>query len=485
MSNHKSFFHHALIYWLGRMAARSLTIVLLPIYTAYLSPADYGELSILGIIMDVVALTLSFQLPVAVYRFWAREETEQGRNRVLGSVMLVTLVIPSLFLLPIYVRAEYFASLVGIQSHANLLRLVLVECQLALIVAVAMTEMRVRDQSQRFSLWEISQVVGISLTSVVFVAWFGWGVWGMILGQSAIFLMMTLYLLPQFLQRVGLYFDQELVRKMFRFALPLVPSAVAMSAVHTADRFFVQHLVGLEATGLYAIAYKFGTLVSILVTGPFFLIWEPKRFTIAKEEKAGEKYGQIFTYLLVLTSFVALALTGLSKEIVQLLTAKEYWSAYSLVPLVAWSYVFFGLSSVVSVGLFVHKKTMTQAWLVLLTFLVNMLGNVLLIPRYGSYGAALATLISFVLLFGLNLFFSHRYIAISFEWRKIFLLIVLVLAAWGAMTLVIVDSFYLGIVLKCIILLFLLIVLVWLGFFTALRLSERIRSCWLFLKSKR
>lgn len=485
MSDKKSFFHHALIYWLGRMAARSLSIILLPIYTVYLSPADYGELSILGIIMDVAALVLSFQLPVAIYRFWAREETEQGRHRVLGSVMLVTLIAPTLFLLPIYIRADYFASLAGIQSNANLLRLVLVEGQLGMILAVVMAEMRVRDQSQRFSLWEISQVVGMGLASVVLVAWCGWGVWGMFIGQGVIFLIMAIYLFPQFLQRVGLCFDLDLVKKMFHFALPLVPSAVAMSAVHSADRFFVQHLVGLEATGLYAIAYKFGTLVSILVTGPFFLIWEPKRFAIAKEEKADEKYGQIFTYLLVLTSFVALVLTGLSKELVQLLTAKEYWSAYSLVPLVAWSYVFFGLSSVVSVGLYVHKKTMTQAWLVLLTFIVNMLGNVLLIPQYGSHGAALSTLFSFILLFILNLFFSQRFIAIAFEWRKIFLLIMLVLLAWGGMTLFITESFYLGIVVKGGILIFFLTALLWFGFFAEFRFPERIRIVWLSITDKR
>jgi len=476
MSASKSFLHHAFVYWIGRMAARSLTILLLPIYTACLSPGDYGELSILAIVMDVAALVLSFQLPVAIYRFWAAEETTEGQHRVLGSVMLITLVVPTLLLLPVYLNASFFSSLLGMQSDTNLLRLVLAECQLALIVAVAMTEMRVRDQSRQFSLWEIGQVTGIGVVSVILVAKLGWGIWGMFIGQGFIFLLMALYLLPQFLRRVGLCFDRGLAVKMFRFALPLVPSAVAMSAVHSADRFFVQHLVGLEATGLYAIAYKFGTLVSILVTGPFFLIWEPKRFTIAHEKNASTQYGRIFTYLLVLTSFVALALSGLSKEIVQLLTAKEYWSAHSLVPMVAWSYVFFGLSSVVSVGLFVHQKTMTQAWLIFICLAANMLGNWWLIPLYGTYGAALATLISFVLLFGLNLLFSHRYIAIAFEWRRICLLILLTVFAWGCMIFTVTDSLYLGIVLKSFVLFCFLMVLLKLGFFAELRLSLRIMA---------
>ncbi|MEN8258761.1 MAG: oligosaccharide flippase family protein, partial [Thermodesulfobacteriota bacterium] len=86
----KSFFHHAVIYWLGRMTARSLQIILLPIYTAFLSPADYGTLSILGIIMDMAALVLCFQLPVALYKFWAGAETEEERREILGGTMLLT-----------------------------------------------------------------------------------------------------------------------------------------------------------------------------------------------------------------------------------------------------------------------------------------------------------------------------------------------------------------------------------------------------------
>lgn len=260
---------------------------------------------------------------------------------------------------------------------------------------------------------------------------------------------------------------------MLRFALPLVPSAVAMSAVHSADRFFVQHFAGLEATGLYAIGYKFGTLVSILVTGPFFLIWEPKRFAIAKEEDAAEQYGRIFTYLLVLTSFVALALSGMSREIVQLLTAREYWSAYSLVPIVAWSYVFFGLSSVVSVGLFVHNKTMTQAWLVFFCFSANMLGNWWLIPLYGTHGAALATLFSFVLLFGLNIFFSHNFISISFEWKKIVILSFLITLTYGIMILFFFESIYISIVVKSVIMMIFLLILFFIGFFKELNLIEK------------
>lgn len=480
----KSFFHHAMVYWLGRMTARSLQILLLPIYTAYLTPADYGKLSILAITMDVAVLVMGLQLPVTVYKFWASGKTKESERRVLGTAMLLILVAPSLFFLPIYINAHYFAGLLGLQADANLLRLVLVEGQLAMVVTIVMTEMRVRDESRRFSLWEVSQRLGIGLFSIIFVAGLGWGIWGMFIAQTLIFLLIVLRLFPQFVRRIGLCVDWGLMREMLSYSLPLVPAAVTMVALHSADRFFLQHMVGLEATGLYAIGYKFGMLVSILVTGPFMLIWEPKRFVIAKEESASHKYGQMFTYLLVAASCVALALTGMAKEVVRVLTAKEYWEAASLVPLVAWAYVLFALCSVVNVGLFVHKRTGIFLGLVVVTFLCNVVGNMLLIPTYGPHGAAVATLISFALFFLLNVVAARGFIAITFEWRKIMQLIVAVLAGARLMFWLDAGNWLIAVSGKIVVMACFLGVLMALGFFSQFRLAERAAALLPCLKAR-
>ncbi|MBU1640692.1 MAG: oligosaccharide flippase family protein [Proteobacteria bacterium] len=469
----KSFFHHAMIYWLGRMAARSLQILLLPIYTVYLAPADYGKLSIFAIIMDVAVLIMGLQLPVTVYKFWASEKNKVSERLVLSSAMLLTLVVPSVLFLPLYLQASFFTGLLDMHGDANLLRLVLAEGQLSLIVTIVMTEMRVRDQSRRFALWEVCQRLGVGLLSILLVAGLGWGIWGMFVAQTSIFFVITLFLLPPFVKRIGLSVDWGLIKKMLAYSLPLVPAAVTMVALHSADRFFLQHMVGLEETGLYAIGYKFGMLVSILVSGPFMLIWEPKRFVIAKQENAAQRYGQMFTFLLVAASSVALAIGGMAKEIVHILTAREYWSAYSLVALVAWGYVLFALCSVVNVGLFVHHKTGIFSVLVGLTFLCNVWGNIMLIPAYGAHGAAVSTLISFGLFFLLNVVVARRSIAIAFEWRRILQLMVVGGAA--ATIMFFLDTGYLisDVAGKVLVMVCFLGVLTALGFFPQFRLAQR------------
>jgi len=472
----RSFLYHSAVYWTGKMLARSISIILLPIYTAYLVPAEYGILSIFGIIIDVFMLVFSLQLPTAIYRYWAKAESEKERQLIIGTSFLVTIFVAFFLMLPIYFWAAPIACFLDIEPYTNLLRLVLFEIQIALILSIFYVDMRIRDESKLYSALEIIASLAIGVLSVFFVVYMSWGVAGMISAQVLIFLFIAVCCAPRFFRRLTLRIDLSLIRKMIGFALPLIPAAVAMAAVHTSDRLFIQKMLGAADTGIYAIGYKFGMLVSILVVGPFLLIWEPKSFEIAREENAVERYAEVFTYLTVTVSFVAVALTGLSREIVMIMVDEKYWNAYRVIPWVAWSYVFFAMSMVARVGLLVEKKTMVSAWIVLLIFFINITGNFLLISRLGILGAAISTLFSFVMYFIVNLLYSYEYIPIKFELKKLVYLFVIIIFFSIIMNSIHIDNAYLSISLKLLVLSFMPGILFFLGFFTQLELGQRIRS---------
>lgn len=248
-----------------------------------------------------------------------------------------------------------------------------------------------------------------------------------------------------------------------------------MSALHTSDRFFIQHLSGMEATGIYAIGYKFGLLVNILVTGPFLLIWEPRRFIIAQSEDAPELLGQVFTYLAVAVVAVAVTLSIASKEIVQLLTDRAYWDAAEIIPFVAWGYVFFTLTSVVNIGLFARKKTALFSGITLFSFVVNMLVNYILIPEIGIYGAAISTLISFVIFFACNWYFSSSYVKVKIEWKKLSLLAVVALLSYIFAYFISIDHLLISLCLKLSIIGGMFCLTVPLGFYPKFRIREQLK----------
>ncbi len=416
------FLKDSLIYWLGRMGARAVSFLLLPIYTAYIIPSEWGVLNLLMISGDLAVLLVLCQIPAALYRFWVSTKTEEEKQHLSGLSLVFPVLLSCLVFLPIYIYADQAAKIMGIEGYGNYIRILLFTEQLAVILNVIQAEMRLRNEAKLFALLDIGQNFGSAALNIFFVVVFGWGIWGILFGQMLTFLIIVALLIPRFKRRTELNLDSDIIKTFLIFSSPLVPSALAMAAVHNIDRFFLQFMLGPEMVGLYSIGYKFGTLVNILILGPFLLIWEPKSYEVAQGHDASAKLGKVFSVLLALLLFMAVALTGTSREIVQILTAEKYHAAWQIIPLVAFSYVLFGMDSIVRVGLLVHKRTKIILLVVLIACAINIAGNRILIPYMGMQGAAWSTLVTFAVLVFLDGLFARKYLPVTFEWKKLAIL---------------------------------------------------------------
>lgn len=474
MSNpRKGFLFHGSIYWVGRMLSRSASIVFLPIYTAYISPSEYGLLVVLAMIRNIVSLVLCFQLPTAVYRFWPRQEK---KNVLLSSSLLFTFIVSIVILSPLYIWPEPVAQFLDASSYQNLLRLMLFQVQMGMVWLFFQTEMRIHDESKLYAMTDVAQNLLAALFSILLVVYAGLGITGMILSQTLVMLLLICYRAPRFVRRIPIVFDGAVIKKMVLFSAPLIPSAIAMAAVHSADLLFLQKMLGLSATGIYVIGYKFGRLVNLLIGAPFILIWQPRSFEIAETPTAPIQFGAIFTYLAIVLSTAAIMVTGLSHEILQIMVDKDYWDAAIVIPFVAWAYVFFVLVSVVDVGLLVHHKTKCFAMIVMIVFCSNMVGNFFLIPYYGFVGAAIATLISFMLHFALTLYFSYKFLPIKFEIKKLIILLVMGGVLQICMFVVGTGNIFVDVFVKLMMLFCYIIALFAAGFFSKLVVSNYVKK---------
>ncbi len=396
-----------------------MSFLLLPIYTAYIIPSEWGILNLLIVSSDLTALIISCQLPVALYRFWSLSQNEGEKRHLSGLTFVSSVVSSSVVFVPLFIFAERCASFLGIDGHGDYVRVLLITTQLAMILNIIQAEMRVRNEAKYYAFLDIGQNFGQALINIFLVAVMGWGIWGILVGQLLTFAVIVSLLFNRFYQRTELNFDKELLKRLFAFSLPLVPSAVAMAAIHSIDRYFIQFISGPTEVGLYSIGYKFGTLVNILILGPFLLIWEPRCYDIAKRPDASRQIGKVLSYLTALMMFVTVGTSGAAKEIVNVMTSPAYHAAWKIIPLVAFSYVLFGLDSVVRVGLLVHHKTKTILAIVLVSCAVNIVGNAFLVPTLGMMGAALATVFAFCTLFFLDLGIAQMNLPVRWEWKRI------------------------------------------------------------------
>ena len=212
--------------------------------------------------------------------------------------------------------------------------------------------------------------------------------------------------------------------------------------------------------------------IQVLLNAPFQLAWLPFVFSTARQTNAHEVFSRVLTYFILAALFVSLALSALAKEVLAIMATPEFHDAYKVIPLVALSYVVFGCYTIVSVGIYLESKTKFLAIIIGGAALINLALNFLLIPEYGMMGAAVATLISYVLTPIAAYLVSRRLYAVKYEWGRILKMATVAAVLYGTTILVdrtygLFDSYWLVGTLKLVVVAIYPLALYLCGFFTA------------------
>jgi O-antigen/teichoic acid export membrane protein len=152
---------------------------------------------------------------------------------------------------------------------------------------------------------------------------------------------------------------------------------------------------------------------------PFSQIWNTRRFVIEKEPDAKRIYAKVCTYFIGAMTFVGLGMSLFAKDIVKIISSREYWDAGLIIPLVVLSYVVYAMEDHLSTGIWLKKKTERISVVVLLSGAVNIGLNFVLIPYLGMYGAVLSTLLSFMVRNVGLYYLSNQLYPIPFEWGRL------------------------------------------------------------------
>ena len=268
------------------------------------------------------------------------------------------------------------------------------------------------------------------------------------------------------LRNVGFSFSYDKLKGLIAFGSPLIITSVASFAVNFSDRFFLRHFATLSTVGVYALGYKFGFMLSLLVVQPFDTIWQARIYEIAKRNASGDMFSRLFEYYCLVLVAAALALSIIIKEVMTLIASASFHDAYKVVPVVALAYVFQGMNRFVLAGTYIAKKTMWLAPVGLLTAAANVGLNLLLIPRFGMMGAAWATAFSFLLMAILSLSVSQKVYRLPYVFGRVAALGSVAIIVFSFSTLITVPSLILELSLKLLLFAAFPIVLYLLGLFS-------------------
>jgi len=445
---------HAGIYGAANLFARALGFIVIPVYTRYLTTAEYGTLELLELSTYVLGMFLGLGIGQAIIRFYNDTDDPQQKALVISTslwcVVTLTVVGAALFL-----PSGRFASrtVFGVEEYHQFFRIVFVTLLLTLMADVPMAYFRARQASVRYSVFVSCRLLAMLGLNLLFLIGLGWGVFGLLLGSMLAHGAFAILLMALVVREVGWGFDGRLLLGMLRYGLPYVPGGLGMFVLNFADRFFLQHYAGLAAVGLYSLGYKFGMLVHMMLADPFLAIWGPRRFELARQPDAPRVFSAIFTYFILAEVSFVLGLSVLGREAFQVLTGPAFRAAYHFIPVVALGYILLGAYFNVQVGILLHRRTAYIPLIVAASAATNILLNALLIPYLGAWGAAWATLVAFLVMGAINFRVSNRLFPVPYEWHRLAKILACAGTVYAASLLVPATTWLTSVVIKLALLL--------------------------------
>jgi O-antigen/teichoic acid export membrane protein len=411
---------HSIIYGLGAALGQVVAFFLIPVYTRYLTTSDYGRLEIFQTTLSILGVIILMGLASALFMSYFKYDDEEKRKTVVGTTFIFLTGSSLFFLLILLALAGDFSRVFfGSIDYTLYFRVIFLTSFFTVGTAIAFSVLRLREQSKKYAILALVQFLTSAGLSILFVVGLHRGVLGVLEGGLIASFLLYSILLRDIIKNAKLSFSVAELKEMLSFGLPFVPAGLAAWVMTMADRYFLQFLSTPQELGLYSLGYKFGLVVQGLIVGPFALAWGPFFWSVAKEKNAKEIYSSVFTYFTLVAMAVALVLSVLSKQVLEIMAAPAFYGAYRVIPLIAVSYVLYGCYNILPVGIYLEKRTKYLALIFGVGALVNLGLNYLLIPSYGMMGAAVATLIAYLLLPVGSYFVSNRYYAIRYEWSRV------------------------------------------------------------------
>ena len=410
---------HSAIYGLGSIVARIIGVLLLPLYTRYLSPSDYGLIETLVALSAVLTAVVAQGMKSAFFRFYFDSAEPERRLLVIRTAFWYVLAAStSVSVLGIVLAPQVSWVLFGTHDHGNLVIAAFIGLWSALNYEQLTSLFRVEQRSSAYVVATLANV-GITIAAtVVLVVVFDKGPIGVLVGNFTGTLIVYGALLLYSRHALGLQFDRKLYRAMNRFGLPLVPSAVALWLTNFSDRFFLIKLTDAHEVGLYSIGVRVASALVLLLTA-FRLAWPAFAYSIDEDREAQRTYSFVLTYVVYVCCWIALALGLLAPWIVRLITTKPFYPAQNVVAPLAFGVAAFGGYVVVQIGTGRSRQTRSN-WLVTgVAAALNVALNFALIPPYGRMGAAIATVAAYTLLFVAMAWRAQRVFPVAYQWRRV------------------------------------------------------------------
>ncbi|MBI5512474.1 MAG: lipopolysaccharide biosynthesis protein [Deltaproteobacteria bacterium] len=386
------------IYTAGIVLSRFLSFLLVPLYTRLLTPEDYGVLELVDTADNVVVVIFSAAITDSFLRFFndARSEAERARTTATAALSLV--VVGCLIGVGGWALAPSLAGpVLRDPSRALLLRWTFAAVGFQSLIEIPLAVYRGEDRPYTYVAAVVGRYAFGLVLNVVFLVVFHLGVRGIVLSSLCSSALVATLTVGALLRRTGLHFDRALLRRVLRFGWPLIPGAVAMLGLQHSRSYVLAHYTTLSEVGLWSLGARFGMMVSLALGQPLRSAWSAQMYKVWDGEPERRSYRRIGTLFVGVFMFAALGLSAFSPLAIRVMADASYQRAALVVPAVAFAFAMREIADYFRNGLFVARATGAIAGVEPAAAVVDLCLGIVLVERFGLYGAIVTTPVVFFL----------------------------------------------------------------------------------------
>ncbi len=410
MNSKKKVFKNSIIYFIGNFATKILAFFMLPLYTRYLNPEDYGNFDTLQSYTTLLVPIIFIQISDAVIRMLLDAKDTENRTKYVSNafftLFLGTLV--SIVVIPLVSKTFVCDSVF------------LFILYFALYAWQVVIQQMVRSLGYT-KLYAMGGIVSTCTTvglNLIFIVGLGLKSTALVLSAigTSLFICLFMFFSAKLYRFVSIKaISRSVMVEMAKYCVPLIPNTVSWHIITTFSKLYLGYVCGQNVQGLFSVANRFPALITML-TGIFYLAWQEIGIVVYNTSERDGTYTEIFNFYFQSLFAGTIVLLPLSKIYILYTLAEDYKSIWIYVPIMVAASVFSALNSFLGTAYLGNKSTKNVMYTSLMAAVINVLILILLTKSMGIWGVAIAGLIAYLFLFAIRLFDVRKYVQIKISW---------------------------------------------------------------------
>lgn len=414
MNAYKKLIKNSGIFAIANMGSKLISILLVPYYTYVLTTEQYGRIDMLTTSISLILPIITASIFDATLRFATKSEYDE--KSIFSSSILVVILGNMIFLLlyPLIKRI----SLVKDFEVLFYLILIMQSCN-----TLCAQFSRGIGRIKQFALNGVIYTVITVVLNIFLLSKFNMGIQGYLISIIIGYTICNIYLIISIkLWEYISYkaYDKNLVKEMLKYSIPLIPNTLMWWVMNASDRYAIAFFMGVSANGIYAIANKIPTVLNVLYS-IFSQAWQLSAIEESESRSKSKFYTDVFNVFSVLMILATSIIIVFVRPLVESILSVGYINVWRYVPLLLLAVVFTSYSSFLGTNYIAMKDTRGVFITSLIGAILNIILNLILIPRMGLNGAALATMVSFFIVWIIRIYDTRKFVTIKMNLKSLFL----------------------------------------------------------------